>query len=313
MRGLRGFGCVFQRRRKRSSRNCAMKSKKPIVVVTPPSPDSRSVEEPSRASDWLIPHLCFRVPDWLIPDLRFRALFSALGWLVHKCRNTIHQVCGGLLRALLFSRGQAERVEALHQKVEALQKEVSLLRSALKLSGGAQSAGVRCEEPDGVQNPTPLALPPPPPPPLPAPAPKVSVIPRKTAQTSTLKKPNVAVAVTLRDLQAVRLRRVTAGQKPQVSPDRRRSPLVTLADLQKVRLRRSRPDLLTLRSRPSLIRTPTKNPPNLRVPLRKVNLIRSPGGTPLCNKENDGLDPDMASGNQRLRALTSGLSPLQSL
>lgn len=84
-----------------------------------------------------------------------------------------------------------------------------------------------------------------------------------------------------------------------------------------------------------LCRTPTKSPMNLRVKLRKVNLmrqdhfyfvllemraktcrklqtshlanyfsfndiLRSPGGTPLCNKENDvmdsSLDPSMTRG-----------------
>lgn len=86
----------------------------------------------------------------------------------------------------------------------------------------------------------------------------------------------------------------------------------------------------------TVCRTPTKNPMNLRVQLRKVNLmrqnhfyflfiigiraktwlklqtshlanyfsfnsiLRSPGGTPLCNKENDvmdsSLDPSMTRG-----------------
>uniref|UniRef100_A0A671RZW6 Proline rich 11 n=1 Tax=Sinocyclocheilus anshuiensis TaxID=1608454 RepID=A0A671RZW6_9TELE len=103
---------------------------------------------------------------------------------------------------------------------------------------------------------------------------------------STLKeKQNGPVALTLRDLQAVRLRKV--------SPKRRRSPLVTLADLQKVSLRRSNSDL-PLKSRSSLGRTPTKNPMNLRVQLRKVNLMRSPGGTPLFNKENAVIDSKLS-------------------
>lgn len=84
----------------------------------------------------------------------------------------------------------------------------------------------------------------------------------------------------------------------QITPERR-SPLVTLADLQKVRLRRSNSNL-PLKFRSSLgrwisayiyfdlkqcihfcfiicavlCRTPTKNSMNLRVQLRKVNLMR---------------------------------------
>ncbi|RXN20508.1 proline-rich 11-like protein [Labeo rohita] len=114
---------------------------------------------------------------------------------------------------------------------------------------------------------------------------------------STMKqKQNAPVAVTLRDLQAVRLRKV--GQKPQKSPDKRRSPLVTLADLQNVRLRRSNSDL-PLKSRSSF--------------------GRSPGGTPLCNKENDVTDSSLdlsmtrGLGNKYLSALTKGLSPLKAV
>uniref|UniRef100_A0A673JSG9 Proline-rich protein 11-like n=1 Tax=Sinocyclocheilus rhinocerous TaxID=307959 RepID=A0A673JSG9_9TELE len=203
----------------------------------------------------------------------------------------IPTTCFGLLNVFFFWRGYSERVESLHLKVEELQREIALLHSTLKLYREAKTAGGQCDMPDGVQHstPPPVSLPPPLPPPqilLTLAAPKVASIPLKT------EKQNGPVALTLRDLQAVRLRKVIVGQKTQ----RKRSPLVTLADLQKVSLRRSNSDL-PLKSRSSLGRTPTKNPMNLRVQLRKVNLMRSPGGTPLFNKENavmdSSLDPSM--------------------
>uniref|UniRef100_A0A8C2G788 Proline rich 11 n=1 Tax=Cyprinus carpio TaxID=7962 RepID=A0A8C2G788_CYPCA len=261
-------------------------------------------------------------------------------------------ICSGLLNVVFFWRGYSERVEYLHQKVEELQREIALLHSTLK---EAKTVGRQCEMPDGAQHSPP---PPPPPPPLPPPqilltlaAPKMASLPPRPAQTSSLKvivyfsinvtlliqktsyeglhyfrfctnfppvsyqeKQNGLAAVTLRDLQAVRLKKVTVGQKKQAS-ERLRSPVVTLADLQKVCLRRSNSDLPLK----TVSRTPTKNPMNLRVQLRKVNLMRSPGGTPLGNKEKDvmdsSLDPSMTKGlgNQYLSTLTKGLSPFKAV
>ncbi|XP_077098411.1 uncharacterized protein prr11 [Siphateles boraxobius] len=325
MGGFRGLGCVFHRRRKRnvSSRYWAMKSKKPLVASatpTAPVPDNKTkvdndIEETSvQATKQLSSRVVF---------MSIRALFSGVGSLLQKCRKTINQTCCGFLNVFLFWRGYAERVESLHQKVEVLQMEMALLHSTLKLSREAKSAGSPCGDQQSTPLPLSLAAPPPPPPPPPPlppqilvtlAAPKGSLIPKKTAQTSSLKETQ-SVAVTLRDLQAVRLKKVTVGQKTQMSPERR-SPLVTLADLQKVRLRRSNSDL-PLKFKSKLGRTPTKNPMSLRVPLRKVNLIRSPGGTPMYNKENDvmdlSLDPKMTKGlgNKHLRALTKGLSPIK--
>ncbi|XP_016353677.1 proline-rich protein 11-like [Sinocyclocheilus anshuiensis] len=306
MPGFRGLGGAFLRRRKRngSSRRWTIKSKKPLgtpAIPTAPVPDNKTKVDTMEETS-------VQTTKQLSSTLSIGALFSAFGSVVQKCGKTINQTCFGLLNVFFFWRGYSERVESLHLKVEELQREIALLHSTLKLYREAKTAGGQCEMPDGVQHstPPPVSLPPPPPPPpLPPPpqilltlaAPKVASIPLKTAQTTSVKeKQNGPVALTLRDLQAVRLRKVTEGQKTQVSPKRRRSPLVTLADLQKVSLRRSNSDL-PLKSRSSLgrtvCRTPTKNPMNLRVQLRKVNLMRSPGGTPLFNKENAVIDSSM--------------------
>ncbi|XP_059400949.1 proline-rich protein 11-like isoform X2 [Carassius carassius] len=318
---LRGLGDSFlwRRKRKGSSRRWAIKSKKPLgtpAIPTAPVPDNKTKVDTMEETS-------VQTTKQMSLTLSIGALFSAFGCFVQKFGKTINQTCYGLLNVFFFWRGYSERLESLHQKVEELQREIALLHSNLKLYQEAKTAGGQCEIPDGVQHstPPPVSLPPPPPPPLPPPppqilltlaAPKVASVPLKTAKTTSVKEKK-NVALTLQDLQAVRLRKVTVGQKTQVSPARR-SPLVTLADLQKVCLRRSNSDI-PLKSRSNLGRTPTKNPMNLQVQLRKVNLMRSPGGTPLFNKENSSLDPNMARGlgNQYLSALTKELSSLKAV
>ncbi|XP_018951627.1 proline-rich protein 11-like [Cyprinus carpio] len=322
MLGCGGLGSAFYWRRmgNGSSRRWPIKSKMP--PGTPARPTAPVPENKSKVDT--MEETSVQATKPLSSSLSIGALFSVFGRVMRKCRKTINQICSGLLNVVFFWRGYSERVEYLHQKVEELQREIALLHSTLK---EAKTVGRQCEMPDGVQHSPP---PPPPPPPLPPPqilltlaAPKMASLPPRPAQTSSLKeKQNGLAAVTLRDLQAVRLKKVTVGQKKQVSPQRRRSPVVTLADLQKVCLRRSNSDL-PLKSRSGLCRTvsrtPTKNPMNLRVQLRKVNLMRSPGGTPLGNKEKDvmdsSLDPSMTKGlgNQYLSTLTKGLSPFKAV
>ncbi|XP_051540454.1 proline-rich protein 11 isoform X2 [Myxocyprinus asiaticus] len=325
MAGFKRLSRFFQRRRKRngSSRRCAIMSKQPDgfpATLTAPAPNNNTMVETKEETS---------VQDTKL-SRSVGALFFAVGGIMQKCSKTIYRTCSGFLNVCLFWRRYADRVESLHQKVEELQREIALLHSALKLSREAKTAGGNGEILNGVNLSTPLLpvslppppppLPPPPPPPPPLPSklavPKLVVVPIKSAQPTFLKKQRDGpVAVTLHDLQAVRLRKVTVSHKTQMSPDRKRSPLVTLADLQKVRLRRSHSEL-PLKFRSSLGRTPTKSPVNLRVPLRKV-MNRSPGGTPLFNKENEkmdsSLDPRMknALGNSHLNALTKGLSQLK--
>ncbi|XP_051972458.1 proline-rich protein 11 [Xyrauchen texanus] len=329
MAGFKGLSRLFQRRRKRngSSRRFAIKSKQPDgfpATLTAPAPNNNTKVETKEETSVQATKLSRRVG----------ALFFAVGGIMQKCIKTIYRTCSGFLNVCLFWRGYADRVESLHQKVDELQREIALLHSALKLSREAKTAGANSDLLNGINlstprlpvslppPPPPLPPPPPPPPPPPLPSklavPKLVVFPIKTAQTTLLKeKRDGPVAVTLHDLQAVRLRRVSVSHKTLVSPDRKRSPLVTLADLQKVRLRRSHSEL-PLKFRSSLGRTPTKSPMNLRVPLRKV-MNRSPGGTPLFNKENEKMDSSLgprmtkAFGNNHMNALTKGLSPIKAV
>ncbi|XP_042182817.1 proline-rich protein 11 [Oncorhynchus tshawytscha] len=94
------------------------------------------------------------------------------------------------------------------------------------------------------------------------------------------------------------------------------APLVTVADLQNVRLKQSHCQLPPkLLKSLSFGRTPTKSPMNLRTQLKRIQINRSPGGTPLFDKENmetgTGLTPIMTQALRRKfqSALPRGLSP----
>ncbi|XP_015223072.2 proline-rich protein 11 isoform X4 [Lepisosteus oculatus] len=167
----------------------------------------------------------------------------------------------------------------------------------------------------------PAPPPPPPPPPLPPAAPPQKPlhilrkdVPPKPPQQLPVVKQEVPAAVTLRDLRAVKLRKVSlpVDAKKVVSPGRQRVPLVTVADLQKVSLRRSHSDQ-PLKLRISLTRSPTKSPLNLRRQLKKVDIERSPGGTPLYDKENretgTGLTPIMTQALRRKFQIAHPRSP----
>ncbi|MGH0155646.1 UNVERIFIED_CONTAM: hypothetical protein FKN15_059533 [Acipenser sinensis] len=73
-----------------------------------------------------------------------------------------------------------------------------------------------------------------------------------------------------------------------------------MSDLRRVSLRSSHTDLPL---KIGLHRTPSKSPLNLRKHLKKVNIDRSPGGTPLYEKENretgTGLTPIMTQALRR--------------
>ncbi|XP_041096882.1 proline-rich protein 11 isoform X2 [Polyodon spathula] len=205
----------------------------------------------------------------------------------------------------------------------------------------------------GMQLPALAALPPAPPPPPPPPppvlpAPKPLQILKKSGSTTS--RQSLAVkqvgpaAVTLRDLLNVKLRKANAAlHKPQVeedcpgsdpraetslqkplwhskgkeltcaiSPEKTRAPLITMSDLRRVSLRTSHTDLPP-KLKIGLHRTPSKSPLNLRKHLKKVNIDRSPGGTPLYEKENretgTGLTPIMTQALRRKFQMAHPKSP----
>ncbi|XP_029483380.1 proline-rich protein 11-like isoform X1 [Oncorhynchus nerka] len=181
---------------------------------------------------------------------------------------------------------------------------------------------------------------------------------KRVASNTQQEKQDILVAVTLRDLQAVKLRKVIVSSvKSKRTLEKMHAPLVTVADLQNVRLKQSHCQLPPkLLKRLSFGRTPTKSPMNLRTQLKRIQinrlcistlkcfilgflcylnrkskdchqvraesdykcfslLFRSPGGTPLFDKENmetgTGLAPIMTQALRRKfqSALPRGLSP----
>ncbi|XP_029483383.1 proline-rich protein 11-like isoform X3 [Oncorhynchus nerka] len=120
---------------------------------------------------------------------------------------------------------------------------------------------------------------------------------KRVASNTQQEKQDILVAVTLRDLQAVKLRKVIVSSvKSKRTLEKMHAPLVTVADLQNVRLKQSHCQL----------------PPKL---LKRLSFGRSPGGTPLFDKENmetgTGLAPIMTQALRRKfqSALPRGLSP----
>ncbi|KAL6473296.1 hypothetical protein MHYP_G00194840 [Metynnis hypsauchen] len=301
-----GFGRlsgVFHKRRKKaaSSRRWAIRTKKPGVsgrevgLQSKLDPNDKTEVEP-RDKDG-------------VTSSRTVVFFHAVGSIMQQCQHRLTQIWTGFWNVFLFWRAYSQRVELLHRKVEDLQRELHLLQGNV-MDKGPRSSCCHCAPPGGgpvphqhlqssVDPPAALPLPPPPPPPPllpPPPAPplppakkspqKLSLIPKKRTVLTTLQeKVDRRVAVTLQDLQAVQLRKVTVNRKVGVSPDRRTGPLVTLADLQKVRLKRTR-CCLPSPLRPGLTRSPIRSPMKLRVQLKKVDVDRAPGGSPQCNKEN---------------------------
>ncbi|KAL7847393.1 hypothetical protein SRHO_G00223730 [Serrasalmus rhombeus] len=297
-----GFGRlsrVFHKRRKKSasSRRWAIRTKKPMTPVGLQSelnPDGKTEVEPAVEP---------RDKDG-VTSSRAVVLFHAVGSVLQRCQHGLTQIWTGFWNVFLFWRAYSQRVELLHQKVEDLQRELHLLQGNV-MHEGPRSSCCHCAPPRGgpipqqnlqisVHPPAALPLPPPPPPPPPAPPlppakktpQKLSLIPkRRTVLTTLQDKTDRRVAVTLQDLQAVQLRKVSVTRKVRVSPDGRKGPLVTLADLQKVRLKRTQ-CCLPSPLRPGLTKSPIKSPMKLRVPLKKVHIDRTPGGSPQCNKEN---------------------------
>ncbi|KAF6096400.1 proline rich 11 [Phyllostomus discolor] len=170
--------------------------------------------------------------------------------------------------------------------------------------------------------PPPLPPPPPPPPPLPPPPPPTApLLLRKSNLTKALQavplKRDGPMQITVKDLQTVKLKKTQSfdERKKLVPSPKARNPLVTVSDLQRVTLKPSS-KVSSTRVTHFLI-TPGKSQIDLRKLLRKVDVERSPGGTPLTNKENmetgTGLTPVMTRALRKKFQLAHPRSPTQTL
>uniref|UniRef100_A0A8D0HKJ7 Proline rich 11 n=1 Tax=Sphenodon punctatus TaxID=8508 RepID=A0A8D0HKJ7_SPHPU len=150
--------------------------------------------------------------------------------------------------------------------------------------------------------------PPPPPPPLPPlPPPQAPLLLKRASGIKPLQaaplKSDVPMQITLKDLLNVKLKKTQShtGTDKAGSPLKRPRALITISDLQSINLR-TKAALPPTRVTNVLI-TPSKNHLDLRKHLKRVNIQRSPGGTPLTNKENmetgTGLTPIMTQALRR--------------
>ncbi|NWT15350.1 PRR11 protein, partial [Vireo altiloquus] len=229
------------------------------------------------------------------------------------------------LRELNTFREKLEKLESEFSKLQgalqmnrvaALSSENSLCQRCLKPVLGA-AVGTEMDPPPSAS--VPVASPPPPPPlpPLPPPPPPPPALPPPKLppaplllQWGTASKPLLAppvkrdgpMHITLKDLLNVKLKKTNSNLRmdKEQSAMKPRRALITVTDLQSVSLRsKSKPSPHATKS---LITSP-KNQIDLRKHLKKVDIQRSPGGTPLNSKENtecgSGLTPIMTRALRR--------------
>ncbi|XP_078278636.1 proline-rich protein 11 [Rhinoraja longicauda] len=120
-------------------------------------------------------------------------------------------------------------------------------------------------------------------------------------------------SVTMKDLLDVKLRKTqNKVEKPKMDAlGKRRSPLVTIHDLQSFNLQRKANQL----QKPTkMMITPHRPVLDLQQRLKKVNIERSPGGTPLHKESKDtatGLTPVMTQALRRKFEMARPKSPPQ--
>ncbi|NWH82401.1 PRR11 protein, partial [Piaya cayana] len=258
------------------------------------------------------------------------------------CQNTVAQSFKVVKETIFPSQIYLRELNTFRAQLEKLETEFSRLQETLQMNGVAalpseNSLCSRCNKPvlgaavqlqtgppPPVSRPSAIQLqpvsappppppllppPPPPPPPPPLPPPKLPPAPlllkrgngSRAPLAPSLKKDG-PMQITLKDLLNVKLKKTNSNVKidKAESPVKTRRALITVSDLQSISLRpKSKPSAHVTNS----LITPPKNELDLRKHLKKVNIQRSPGGTPLNSKENtecgSGLTPLMTKALRR--------------
>ncbi|XP_078012226.1 proline-rich protein 11 isoform X2 [Phascolarctos cinereus] len=269
------------------------------------------------------------------------------------CQSNITQNLE-MLKDLLFpSRIYFRELSMIRQQVGKLENEFCKFQEALKTSASERSSCQDCHKTCHLRTPLPenfaeaqttirelastlppvtlkpvvILPPPPPPPPPPLPPPPPRRLPlhsaplllqkadsTKTLQTAPLKQ-DVPMHITVKDLLTVKLKKTQSSthRSKNLSSPKERKPLVTVSDLQSISLKPQSKFPSTHIT--NVIFTPRKGQVDLRKLLRKVNIDRSPGGTPLINKENmetgTGLTPIMTKALRQKFQLAHPKSPSQ--
>ncbi|NXQ57892.1 PRR11 protein, partial [Anthoscopus minutus] len=240
------------------------------------------------------------------------------------CQSRVAQSFQVVKDTIFPSQVCLRELNTFREKLEKLESEFSKLQGALEMNRVAalsseSSLCQRCHKPVlgtpvgtqmdpppsasvpvSIPPPPPLPPPPPPPPPPPLPPPKLPPAPPLQRGTASKLAPPVKkdgpMHITLNDLLNVKLKKTNSSLRmdKEQSPVKPRRALITVTDLQSISLRpKSKPSPHATKS---LITSP-KNQIDLRKHLRKVDIQRSPGGTPVNSKENtecgSGLTPIM--------------------
>ncbi|XP_039938547.1 proline-rich protein 11 [Hirundo rustica] len=299
---------------------------------------------PSPRSPALLPLNTSPVPRcsrWplALPSLKsvVKPLTTAASFLYWWCQSRVAQSFQVVKDTIFPSQVYLKELNMFREKLEKLESEFSKLQGALQMNGVAalsseSSLCQRCHKPVlgaplGAQMDlppsasVPVSIPPPlppplPPPPPPLPPPKLPPAPLLQRGTASKLAPPVKkdgpVHITLKDLLNVKLKKTNSSLRmdKEQSPVKPRRALITVTDLQSVSLRpKSKPSAHATKS---LITSP-KNHIDLRKHLKKVDIQRSPGGTPLNSKENtecgSGLTPIMTRALRRKFQMAHPKSP----
>ncbi|XP_045155229.1 proline-rich protein 11 [Echinops telfairi] len=302
-----------------------------VVRLPTIKPDSRH---------WLRSTYNFKFPN--IKDAV--KLWTSRVWSMYSwCQSCIAQSLEVLKNTLFPSRVYHQELHSLKQRFCILESEFCKLQETLK-AFSENSSCPRCTPPCHLSGkltntpacpPTPVGesqavlpptltqpanhLPPPPPPPSPPPPPPpmAPLLLRKADCTKSLQagpvKRDGPMQITVKDLLTVKLKKTQSfdERKKLIPSPKAQNPLVSVSDLQRVTLK---PNSQVLSTRvTNVFITPGKTQLDLRKLLRKVDVERSPGGTPLTNKENmetgTGLTPVMTRALRRKFQLAHPRSP----
>ncbi|XP_004468267.1 proline-rich protein 11 [Dasypus novemcinctus] len=324
-----------------------------LIIPPPPPPSPERAVIPATdipyTRSWLRSTWSFKFP--IIKDAV--KLWTNTAWSIYSwCQNCITRSLKVLKDSIFPSCICHQELHSLKQQFYVLESEFSKLQEALKnfSENSCPRCGQTCQLSGKFTNmsacvlttpgesqaallptllqpashlPAPPPPPPPPPPPsLPPPAPPIApLLLRKADRTKALQaeplKKDIPMQITVKDLLTVKLKKTQSfDEKSKLVPSLKTpNPLVTISDLQRVTLK---PNSKVLSTRvTNVLITPGKSQLDLRRLLRKVNVERSPGGTPLSNKENietgTGLTPVMTQALKRKFQLAHPRSPTQTL
>ncbi|XP_006756286.1 PREDICTED: proline-rich protein 11 [Myotis davidii] len=302
---------------------------KPVTPPPPPSSTERVVISSTNTPlirTWLRSSWNFKFPSIKDAVKLWTNSFIYFGRFIYNwCQNCIAQSLEVLKDTIFPSRFCHQELQSLKQQFCILESELCKLQEALKTiseNSSCPSCGHPCYMNGKLTRVPACALTTPGesesgavlPATLPKPA---GHLPKDLNRKAGPLKKDGPMQITVKDLMTVKLKKTqSSDEKKKLVPSPKvRNPLVTVSDLQRVTLK---PNSKVLSTRvTNVLINPGKSQIDLRKLLRKVDVERSPGGTPLTNKENmetgTGLTPVMTRALRRKFQLAHPRSPTQTL